>query len=311
MMIRRILWLVIAMSLLGVPSVVSASTSDACKPAKDNFKIGTSEHVIQSGGLERRYLLYVPPSYDSAQPTPLVLSMHGFTASPEQQATLSRWDQLARAEKAPFIVAYPGGAEVPSRWNAGVSKFPGAGTADDVKFLRDMITEISKALCIDPTRIFANGYSAGGGMAYRLACEASDLIAAIGGVAGAYNEQATECKPIHPLSVIAFHGTKDPFAIYNGVSDALLIGAPDWTKRWAVFNGCDLKSEPLPAKGDVSGIRYTGCKEGAEVVFYTIDGGGHTWPGGPTMPFVGKTSADIDATKVMWEFFKAHPLATK
>ena len=60
--------------------------------------------------------------------------------------------------------------------------------------------------------------------------------------------------------------------------------------------------------GDVRGVACTGCA--ADVVFYTVDGGGHAWPGGGWMPeaIVGHITQDIDATRVMWAFFEQHPL---
>jgi polyhydroxybutyrate depolymerase len=80
-----------------------------------------------------------------------------------------------------------------------------------------------------------------------------------------------------------------------------------YIEAWVERDGCTLVPELIPAQGDASGVRYTGCKNASEIVFYTIEGGGHTWPGGrPT--YVGKTSRDINASQVMWEFFKAHPL---
>jgi polyhydroxybutyrate depolymerase len=81
-----------------------------------------------------------------------------------------------------------------------------------------------------------------------------------------------------------------------------------WIAGWAARNGCDLTPQGIPATGDASGIRYTGCQDDAEVVLYTIDGGGHTWPGGNAIPLVGKTSQDINASATMWEFFQAHLL---
>ncbi len=68
---------------------------------------------------------------------------------------------------------------------------------------------------------------------------------------------------------------------------------------------------PLPATGSASGLRYTGGGRNAEVVFYTVRDGGHTWPGGEKIPafLVGQTIPDVDATRLMWNFFKEHPVA--
>jgi polyhydroxybutyrate depolymerase len=80
-----------------------------------------------------------------------------------------------------------------------------------------------------------------------------------------------------------------------------------WAQGWAARNGCASEPEPIPSQGDVRGIRYTACEDGAEVILYTIMGGGHTWPGGPRI-YVGRTSQDIHASTAMWNFFHRHPI---
>lgn len=86
------------------------------------------------------------------------------------------------------------------------------------------------------------------------------------------------------------------------------MGAEDWVAAWAEGNGCDPTPEVIPSQGDTSGVRYVGCDEDAAVILYTIDGGGHTWPSGWSIPGVGKTSQDIDATAELWQFFQAYRL---
>jgi polyhydroxybutyrate depolymerase len=131
------------------------------------------------------------------------------------------------------------------------------------------------------------------------------------------------CNPARPVPMMAYHGTADPVVPYQGgempdwllrqgagVIDAPIyfVGAEDWTSAWAASIGCDATPDALPAQGDARGIRYTGCDDDAEVIFYTIEGGGHTWPGGWPIPAVGKTSSDIDATEEMWQFFQGYSL---
>jgi polyhydroxybutyrate depolymerase len=112
--------------------------------------------------------------------------------------------------------------------------------------------------------------------------------------------------------MIAFHGTADPIVPYLGGpsrgTEARLPVIPEWMAARAVLNGCDAAPVALPSSGEASGIRYTGCDQGAEVEFYAIEGGGHTWPGGEPLPewLTGPTSQDIDATRVMWEFFRRY-----
>jgi polyhydroxybutyrate depolymerase len=303
---RRLFVLVLFVSLLvanvGTAPVVPARAA-ACPAPSAAVTTGSRAVTFNFGSLERRYLLHVPASYDPAQPTPLVISMHGFASNPEQQASFARWEKIAATE--PMIVVYPQGTGFPARWNAGTVNFYGASTVDDVGFIRELVAKLSAEFCLDPARIFANGLSNGGGMSNRLACQASDLIAAIGGVAGAYSP--VECKLTRAVPVIAFHGTKDTVVNYEGVPAVDMPPITDWAKAWAERNECKLTPTALPAVEDTSGILYADCKDGAEVALYTVDGGGHVWPGGPRMGFLGKTSP-IDATPILWEFFKRHPM---
>jgi polyhydroxybutyrate depolymerase len=269
--------------------------------------------TIQSSGEKRKYLLYVPKSYDPARPTPLVISMHGFIEWPAHQMEISHWNKLA--DENGFIVVYPSGTGFPLRWGT----LPRAGGENrggrDVTFISDLIDKLEQDYHIDPARIYANGLSNGGGMAFLLACKLADRIAAVGGVAGAYSTPWSECSPSRPVPVIAFHGDADPIVPYGGAvrptSKFVLPPIADWVARWAQHNGCTSPPVALPASGEVSGVRYTGCAQNAGVDFYTIHAGGHSWPGGKGLPkfIVGNTSQDIDATRVMWDFFLDHPLA--
>jgi len=260
---------------------------------------------IVSSGKVRTYLLYVPAGYDPATPSPLVISIHGFAEWPAHQMQISGWNKLA--DEYGFIVVYPSGTGFPRRWQAGGQT---GDPLSDVLFISDLIDKLEGNYNIDPARIYANGLSNGGGMSYLLGCALSDRIAAIGSVAGAYVLPPDQCKPSRPVPMIAFHGTADPIVPYQGGAsrgfDFPFPLIPEWMANRAVLNGCTGVPDELPATGDASGIRYSGCTEGAEVIFYTINGGGHTWPGGEPLPewLTGYTSQDINATQLMWEFFR-------
>jgi polyhydroxybutyrate depolymerase len=264
-------------------------------------------------------LLYVPPGLDRAQPAPVVVSLHGFASTAKAQEKVPRWQRIADAEN--LVMVYPEGASFPQRWNAGDAYL--ADKVDDVQFFRDLVADLAEAVAIDPARVYVTGISNGGAMASRIACEAADLVAAVGTVAAVPSEAPGGCRPSRPVPIMAFHGTADPLVKYEGgthdvpwlrkvmnVSMEPMSYPPveTWIADWAQRNGCSTAPEVIPARGDVRGIRYSGCNEGAEVVLYTIDGGGHTWPGGRPVPLVGKTSTDIDASAVLWAFFAAHPL---
>ncbi|MEK6373890.1 MAG: PHB depolymerase family esterase [Acidobacteriota bacterium] len=261
---------------------------------------------IVSSGRKREYLLYVPKSYEPGKPTPLVISMHGAGGWPVQQRDLSQWNHLA--DKHGFIVVYPAGLAGggPRVWRMS------RGT--DVRFISELIDTLEAAYNIDPARIYADGLSNGGGMAFVLSCTLSDRIAAVGMVGAAQLLPWSWCTDRRPVPMIAFHGTADRFAPYNGgtswVAPRPFPNIEIWTANWARRNRCGLKPVESAPAADVTRRDYTNCADDAAVVLYTIRGGGHTWPGGQPLPewFAGPTSRSIDATSQMWAFFRAHRL---
>lgn len=277
-----------------------------------SFKVANRTNgSFVSDGRTREYLLHVPRSYDRARPTPLVISLHGAGGWPAQQMQLSRWNRLADAQG--FIVVYPSAAQGagPRVWHVE----RGAGLMGDVRFIAALIDTLEAAYSIDPTQVYANGVSNGGGMTFALSCTLSDRIAAFGLVAAAQTLEWDWCTDLRPAPMVAFHGTADPEIPYNGGSSWM---APDtfpsvlaWTRSWSRRNRCAPHPVDSAVAPGVTRRSYTGCADQASVVLYTLAGGGHTWPGGERMPewFVGRTSRGIDATRLMWEFFRAHPLS--
>ncbi len=271
-----------------------------------NIADRTNGRLISSGE-QREYLLYVPESYDpaSASNVPLVINIHGFGQWAANQAEVSQWNQIADEEG--FIVVYPSGLGVPKRWR--VTRMPEDPGAVDIElqYFSDLIDKLSTEYAIDPERIYVSGLSNGGGMSLRLACSLSERVAAIGGVAGAYLVDLSECAGGVPG--IFFHGQADKIVPYEGgPSDRFPIDFPNiptFVEDYAQLNSCDLNETVFLEKDHVRGVRYEGCEAGTEVVFYTISDGGHTWPGGSDLPegITGKTTHEINATRLMWEFF--------
>jgi len=264
-----------------------------------------------SSGEKREYLLYVPRSYDRTKSAPLVISMHGAGGSPKQQMDLTRWNRLADSQR--FIVVYPSGlgGAGPRVWRVG------SDYAKDVRFISELIDRVESAYNIDPARIYANGFSNGGGMAFVLSCTMSDRIAAVGMVGAAQTLPWSWCKERRAVPMIAFHGTADRFAFYNGgqswVAPHPFPAVPMWTENWARRNRCAPKPVESAVAPDVTRREYTHCAGDAAVVLYIAEGGGHVWPGGGPLPewFAGSDSGSIDATSTMWTFFRAHALAGK
>lgn len=273
--------------------------------------------TIVSSGQTREYLLHVPESYDPAQPTPLVISMHAGATWPAHQKNLSRWNRLA--DESGFIVVYPSGTpvlfDVVRIWHSfGL----GAGLERDVRFISELIDTLQSAYNIDPARIYANGMSNGGGMAFVLSCTLSDRVAAVGMVAPAQSLPSSWCTNAQPVPMMAFQGDADPIIPYDGgpLGDPFNPVKPvfpavrDFVASWAERNRCAARFVQSTVAPDITRLEYPDCADSASVVLYTLSGGGHSWPGGKPPPRwrVGATNTSIDATSELWAFFLSHPL---
>jgi polyhydroxybutyrate depolymerase len=266
----------------------------------------------------RQYKVHVPPSYDPKVPAPVVFCFHGLG----QDALLfcvSGASMPAKSDAEGFILVMPNG--VANSWNAGTC----CGDAstqklDDIGFVRAVFQEISKHLNIDLTRVYATGLSNGGYMSYRLACEASDIFAAVAPGAGAIgmddigggtnpNADLEACNPTEKVSVLHLHGTEDgliPYALQKQSLD-----------RIAERNGCQTTTRPATqpmSAGDTTCVSYE-CPAGVDVTGCSVQGGGHVWFGSKNCGtgvdaacgIVGANSTTLVNTDAAWSFFEAHP----
>jgi polyhydroxybutyrate depolymerase len=276
------------------------------------------EGVEGQDGNVRQYKVHVPPGYDPNVPTPLVFCFHGLG----QNAVMFCVDgsgMVAKSDEAGFIVVMPNGFE--NSWNAGTC-CGGASTAqlDDVALVRAIFEEVGTHVNVDLDRVYATGLSNGGYMSYRLACEASDIFAAVAPGAGAVGtndsgygtnleSDFTACAPSEPVSVLHLHGTEDGLVPYAQQKPSL--------DKFATSNGCALTTapaaEPISA-GDTSCISYADCPSGTQVIGCTVEGGGHVWFGNDTCgtgapeigcAIVGANSDTLVNTDAVWDFFSA------
>ena len=274
---------------------------------------------LSVGGLNRTYVVHVPEGHDHKAPMPVVLALHGATMNGPMMAWFSGLNR--KADEAGFIVVYPNGTGRFSSftWNGGNC----CGSAvqdkvDDVAFINALLDDLIGSYPIDTRRIYATGVSNGGVMAYRLAAELSGRIAAIAPVAGSLGTESSP--PKRPVSVLHFHGTMDEFIPFLGGQGKKSITRTHYwpadrsIRMWVESNGCDEnpKIELLSKTGDdltVTRKTYAAGKDGTEVVFVVIEGGGHTWPGmrSPSKT-LGKSALNISANDLMWEFFAKHPM---
>lgn len=271
--------------------------------------IHNSNGSLMVDGTKRRYILHQPESYDPSTPTPLVISLHGFADWPNRHMRMTEWNELADEEG--FIVVYPMGTGLPLRWR--MMEFDGVTPVfENVIFIEALIQQLETQFNIDSSRIYLNGFSNGGGMTFMLACSLPERFAAIGSIAGAYFYPRSVCDPGPQKPMIVFHGTDDEVVPFDG-GEYSRYGypfpvIPDLMESIAVHNNCtDIRDEAVSE--NVMLHSYSGCESGMKLEFYTILGGGHSWPGGRPLPkmIVGETNQEVNATRLMWEFFQRYP----
>jgi polyhydroxybutyrate depolymerase len=267
--------------------------------------------TFEFGGLSRTYLVHVPPG----RPTGLVLNLHGGGSTGSGQQRLTNFDAVADANG--FVVVYPDGID--NNWadGRGASE-PDRRGIDDVGFLAALAGKLQNEYGIDPGHVFATGMSNGGFMSNRLGCDRADVFAAVAPVSGTLGA-GVACNPSRPVAVLEVHGTADPLVPFDGgtmrgrggTSD--IVSAPAMVERWRAADGCQgaPAAETLPSTGDgtvVHRFASTSCAAGTAVVFYQVDDGGHTWPGGPQyLPkaIIGPTTHAFAASEAIGQFFAA------
>lgn len=259
-----------------------ATPSGAC------FGAGPGDYVEvverEEGG--RSFRIHVPPEYDGRSAVPLLFNFHGQARSALEQERYSGLVPVADANG--FILVSPEGGF--AQWNiVGIYAEDGI---DDVGAVADILDYMESHFCIDSTRVFATGLSNGAEMAAQVGCLMPGVFAGIAPVAG-IEYQGCEGPPV---AVITFHGTDD----YNVPYETAPLAVAEWVRH----NGCPEIPDRERVADNVIRESYFGC-EGAPVVFYTLEGGGHTWPGAEDDDGgVGPTNREIRASELIWEFFR-------
>jgi len=283
---------------------------------------------LEHGGITRSYILHLPPAVAGAQlPRPLVIALH---AGGGRAAGFARFTGFsALADKAGFAVVYPQGVE--RHWNDGRTRIgyrAHAENIDDVGFLVKVIDALRGKHGITGDQVYVAGAANGGIMALRMACEAAERIHGVAAVMANFPDRLRfRCMPKRPVPVLVMNGTVDPIVPWRGGEMrsgfrrlGKLLSTEATVEYWAEKNGCSdapiLDRLPDKAPGDGTEVRrerYQNCAEGSRVVLYTIDRGGHTWPGGQQYQpeaAIGKVSRDIAAQDAIWSFFRTLPRGT-
>lgn len=272
--------------------------------------IGTSAQIngsFEFEGINRTWKVWLPAGYTGQESLPLVLALHGLTQSGQSMMDFTGFNLIA--DTAGFIVAYPDG--VNNSWNVG---FAGGSTANDVGFLLALTDTLHIRYNIDLSRVYATGFSNGGFMSYRLACESSDRIAAIAPVAGTMTDGSFDaCLPQRSVPVLHIHGTSDFVVNYNGgFGNKSVEQVLDY---WIDFNACpalpvtEMLPDTYPDGSTVQKQTWSPCDDTTRVVLLKVINGGHTWPGSVGVTGIGITNRDINASSEIWNFVKQYKLA--
>jgi polyhydroxybutyrate depolymerase len=266
---------------------------------KSLMEPGDTDVSITSSGEMREFRIHVPPGYDGKTPVALLIGLHGYTHTIDTFINTTHYREAV--DKRGMIAVFPKGVApfgVPG-WNAGTC----CGTASsqntpDVQFMRDMVARLEQDYCIDPKRIFASGFSNGGMLSHRLACEFSDRIAAIGAVSGTMAIEP--CIPKRAVPILHIHGTSDIIVPYNNSIGSQTV--PQTIDGWVARNFCQPEKSVVYSKGTATCEQYAQCN--ADVQLCTIEGGSHEWPAGGDAMGVG----DLPATEYILDFLEAHPM---
>ncbi len=301
-----------------------AATSPGCSATP--VAAGQTQVDLKSSGDPRWYIRHIPASYSATVASAVIVDLHGYQEGASIHTVMSALG--AFGEQHNFITITPQGTANPiPRWDTALG-------SKDVHFIGDVLDNIEKTLCVNPHRIFVSGLSNGAFMTSSMACAYADRFAAAAPVAGVISD-VKACKPARAVPLITFHGTADGFVAYDGGlgKDALNLPSangkgklkdnlqilklrkgltiPQQVDGWAKRNGCDAKPTETNIASDVTEFVYN-CPNNADVNFYRIAGGGHTWPGSTFSKgianVVGVTTFSINADELMWKFFEAHPL---
>ncbi len=339
--LRAVMVPVVAAAAVLVPSVTAAGSAGSPRTHPTLApRSGAYVFTLRFDGLTRDYRLHVPPAASGGQPLPLVLNLHGATQNAQLEEITSGMD--SNADQNGYLVAYPDGTRISKvltpdpvakqaqyGWNAGqCCGLPVTRHINDVGFLLAVIANIAARTPVELRRVYMTGISNGGMMAYAMAAEASDHVAAISSVSG-----QVEIPAIHPsraVPTLEFHSVNDPVAKWDGVPNrnpALRLSVMEGIDQWVRADGCHATphdgttivgaSNSVSAGETATLVTYTHCRHGSEVALWRFTGSGHVWPGstlntGPPSTWiltgVGRGIVLVDANQTMWEFFQHYSL---
>ena len=304
--------------------LLSCSKSEFDNKTKDKyfdftFFEGVSTNFIKHNGLNREYLLYIPPNIDNRENLPVIFNFHGYLGQAEQ--FFNQTDLVEIANNNSVVLVYPQGSDLPvgaSHWNAAPSSssstsFVNKSSTDDIGFFKALLDEINQNDIIDLNRVYVIGYSNGGMFSYFLACNTENIIAAVGDVAGTMlNETFNSCNPSSPIPILKIHGTSDRVVSYNGYDEGEFKSVEEVLDFWKSNNksntnesienlgSTSVYSEFYNTSVNVNFEKYTfdSDENNSEIVHYKIINGGHWWD--------YSSDKHLKTSTILWDFFSKH-----
>jgi polyhydroxybutyrate depolymerase len=304
----------------GLPQEESKQEADPIELLREAIEPETPPGMIhgsiESGGLTRHYYVHLPPNYKKNRSVPLILAFHGGLGRPSGMAKISRLNELA--DEKGLIIVYPEGDN--RHWQDG-RNFKEKGSIDDVAFIADLLSKLSRSYAIDRKRVYGTGISNGGFFAQRLACEMPDKLAAVASIA-ATRLMGMSYGPRRAVPIMFVLGTEDPLVPWKGgfvatrfQESAPLYSGDQTIAFWIKYNQCSSAPKVLadlkPGDGTHCLVQsYSPLQGTGEVVLAKVEAGGHCWPGGPQyLPrfLVGKAST-ANVNQLIYAFFTRHHL---
>lgn len=273
----------------------------------------------------REFTLHIPPTYDGLTDVPLVIVLHGGGGNSESVQNFTQMNPVSDTNG--FIVAYPQGFG-PTQ-NGGFSWADGRETSatnmgiDDVGFILKLMDKITSEYQISENKIYVCGFSNGGFMSQKLACELENTFAGVGTLGATIGTEVfNTCATNQSIPMLFVLGDADPFVPYNGGTvtnnPSNIEGVETIANFWKEHNQCQttkpaiqLPDLDVTDNSTVTLFEFTDCDCNASVKLYKINNGGHTWPGVENVNYemiAGETNEDIRASDVLWEFFNEHQL---
>ena len=287
----------------------AAAPAPSAAPATPRSVLGERDtrYTIRHDTVLRTYVLHAPPGAEARTDLPVVVMLHADGSTSEGAIALTGWS--AKADREGFIVAYPQADR--GVWNDGTSRgLAGRVPNGDVGFIGAVLTDVDRHFKTDPARLYVTGFSTGASLAWLAGAELGHRLAAVAPFGGQlWPEKLNIARGVSLLQIAPGADPQYPLAGGRAVDAAgLAVDLPPVARsrdRWVNAERCQ-PGTPLPGPDGVKVRVYRGCRDGAEALFYDVEGLGHVWPGGPTSG--GLAGADrIDATALIWEFFRTHP----